>query len=148
MGFFEHHLSALGRGIDAVIARCAEGASRLKRSLSDRGRHAESFDAIRRRAERVSDAARTGLERSLDATRDGLRRHPIEPDQARRLAVWVGVVTVIVVAGVGVRWWSSPKQPGIREAEIAAIRRVQGGAAGTPPSSTPGLEAWTRQPGP
>lgn len=149
MGYFEDKLAALGRGMDAAIGWCGDAAHRAGRSVSDRRRHAESFDAIRQRVERASDAAKTGAERSLGAVREHWwRRDSLDRAQARSLALWAGVLGLVLLGGVAIRHWTSPEARSLSEAEIAAVRRAQGGATQGNAAVAPGLDAWLRRPTP
>lgn len=129
--------------MDACVEWCAD----RWRSLSDRGRHARSFEAVRDRMERAADAARSGAGRAADEARDRWRRRdPVDRDAARRVFVWAGVLLVLAGVWFGVRAATRERTDPISAAELELMRQLRqsGSREGTTPA--PGLEGWMVEP--
>lgn len=140
MGFFESHLSTLGRRLDDTVGWGRDRA----RAAADRQRHARSFEAIRDNVERATEQAKTGAERSVDAARSRWsRRDPIDREQTRTIAAWVGVLAAIIAGGAMLRALTSPDGAGPSEGELAAIRAARS-APGQATGVSPGVSGWIR----
>lgn len=142
MGYFEDKLSALGRSLDAgaawVSGRC--------RALGDRRRHAHSFDAIRDRMDRATRAARDKAELAGDAARERWARHDVDAGSLRRAGALLGVLTLVVLLGMGLRALTAPSAPTLTRAEIDAIRALGERSLQTDADIAPGMRDWFQRP--
>lgn len=146
MGYFEDHLSRLGRALDGATDLVRERTAAVSGRLVDRRAHARSFDAIRDRVGRAGEAARTGTERSIASAREHWwRRNPADRENARGLAVWLGVLACLLLVSAALRTWITPRAATLTEQEAATIRRVQALSQGVADRPQIGMDGWTRR---
>lgn len=143
MGFFEDHLSTFGRGLDAAAAWCADRA----RSMSDRGRHARSFEAIRERVQHAGETARAKAETAVDVAKDQWQRRAPRDRDTNGATLRLLVVLAVVLAGAGAaRAWMRPGTRPLSERELVAVQtlreRMEHGAS----SPATGLRGWGSKP--
>lgn len=146
MGFFEDHLSAIGRGLDAACETIGDWFRSRARAVSDRRGHARRFEDIRDRIARSADQARSGLGESVDQVKHRWRRRDSdERGSTVRVAAALGILlgcAGLVTLG---RAWITPTPREASMAERDLLRRVQTRQQSATPGNS-GLDHWITRP--
>lgn len=146
MGFFENHLSSLGRSLDSIFECAGDWFRDRSRAIVDRRGHARRFEDIRDRVARSAEATRSGIGNTVDETRSRWQRRDSDNRSSRvQLATATGIVLVCAATIMLGRAWVITTPRPVSQTERDLLQRVQARQQLTTPGN-PGLDHWVPRP--